>query len=239
MFPTAPAAAAAAASGCCPSRRTAAERTHRKNTQKNSERTQREQEENTHNTEHIQRTQRQHRENTQRKDKESTEREHTERTHREHKENTERTQRVLVCLSVNFHFLVRGNNAFEVTVDGIEFASKDRFVFVLVWLVQVLICKLGLRRPPPPPHPPISMLGNVVRHLRTRFHYTRPRLTSWTHLFSTLKLGVRGGGEGTSYILCKNEFEFTCELDSIYGLEHHTIVVKSIRAQQVQRQRHK
>ena len=96
---------------------------------------------------------------------------------------------MILFLSVKFHPLVKGNNAFEATVDGIEFASKNRFVSVFVLSVQVCISDLGLHCPPTPP---ISMLGNGVGRLRTRFHYTRPRLSRSAPFFSTLKLGVRG-----------------------------------------------
>ena len=59
---------------------------------------------------------------------------------------------------VNFRFSVRGNDAFQATVDGIEFASENMFAFVFVLSIQVYICELGMRCPPVPP---ISMLGKL------------------------------------------------------------------------------
>ena len=97
---------------------------------------------------------------------------------------------ICFIIFVNFHFSVRGNNALQATVDGIEFASKNRSVSVFVLWAQVCISDLGLHSPPTPP---ISMLGNGVGRLRTRFHYTRPRLTRSAPFFFNIETRGAGG----------------------------------------------
>ena len=92
-------------------------------------------------------------------------------------------------MSVNFHLSVGGNNASQGTVDGIEFASENQLcpVYVLCNDVEVGCLVLLL------PRTPNFNVGNVLCHLRTRFHYTQPQFRPPTRVLPNIEIRGRGG----------------------------------------------
>ena len=92
-------------------------------------------------------------------------------------------------VSVNFHLFVGGNNASQGTVDGIEFASANLFCQIYVLRHKrfgLLICSLL-------PRTPNFNVGNLLWHLRTRFHYTQPHFRPPNRILPNIDIGGRGG----------------------------------------------
>ena len=92
-------------------------------------------------------------------------------------------------VSVNLYSLVEGDSPSRATVDGIEFASENQFCQIHVLCNAVVVCCFVFLLP----RTPNFNVGNVLWHLRTRFHYTQPHFRPPTRILPNIEIGGRGG----------------------------------------------